>query len=79
MSQVAAQQPMAGTFAAHPAVDAAAVTEHRWVALYRVAGISALLTGVLIPLQIVAFVVWPPPRARWSSGSRYFRTVPSLA
>jgi hypothetical protein len=59
---IAAQQAASGTFTAQPAVSAAAVTEHRWVALYRVAGISALLTGMLIPLQIVAFVVWPPPR-----------------
>ena len=61
MSQVASQRPIAGTLTAQPAVDAAAVTEHRWGALYRIAGVSALLTGVLIPLQIVAFVVWPPP------------------
>ena len=62
MSHVtAAQRPISGPFVAQP-VAAAAVTELRWVSLYRVAGISALLTGLLIPLQIVAFVVWPPPQ-----------------
>jgi hypothetical protein len=33
----------------------------RWKGLYRVAGIGALLTGILIPLQIIAFIAWPPP------------------
>ena len=59
---ITAEQPMERTFAAQPAARAAAVNEHRWVALYRVAGVSALLTGVLIPLQILAFVAWPPPQ-----------------
>lgn len=65
---VAALQPISGSVAAQPAANAAAVIEHRWVALYRVAGVSALLTGLLIPLQIVAFVAWPPPHGevvRW--------------
>ena len=35
--------------------------ERRWKGLYLVAGIGALLTELLIPLQIVAFVAWPPP------------------
>ena len=65
---IAVQQPISGTLAAQPAANAAAVIEHRWVALYRVAGVSALLTGVLIPLQIAAFIAWPPPQGevvRW--------------
>ena len=33
----------------------------RWRGLYTVGGIGAVLTGILIPLQIVAFVAWPPP------------------
>lgn len=33
----------------------------RWAGLFRVAGIGAVLTGILIPLQVVAFIVWPPP------------------
>jgi fluoride ion exporter CrcB/FEX len=44
---IAAQEPISGRFAAHPAADVATFTEHRWVALYRVAGMSALLTGLL--------------------------------
>jgi hypothetical protein len=35
--------------------------DRRWSALYLVAGAGALVTAVLIPLQIVAFIVWPPP------------------
>ena len=37
------------------------VHDPRWKGLYRVAGLGALLTGLLIPLQIVAFIAWPPP------------------
>ena len=33
----------------------------RWHLLFQVAGIGALVTGLLIPLQIVAFIVWPLP------------------
>ena len=32
-----------------------------WRLLFRVAGIGALLTALLIPLQVVAFIVWPLP------------------
>jgi hypothetical protein len=32
-----------------------------WKPLYRVGGAAALITAVLIPLQIVVFVVWAPP------------------
>ena len=32
-----------------------------WKPLYRVGGAAALITAVLIPLQIVVFVAWSPP------------------
>ena len=32
-----------------------------WKPLYRAGGIAALITAVLIPLQIIVFIVWPPP------------------
>ena len=32
-----------------------------WRLLFRVAAIGALLTALLIPLQVVAFIVWPLP------------------
>jgi hypothetical protein len=32
-----------------------------WKPLYRVGGVAALITAVLIPVQIVVFVAWPPP------------------
>lgn len=36
-------------------------TAQSWKGLFQIAGIGAILTGVLIPLQIVAFIVWPLP------------------
>ena len=32
-----------------------------WKSLYRVGGAAALITLVLIPIQIVIFIAWPPP------------------
>jgi hypothetical protein len=32
-----------------------------WMTLFRVGGIAALTIVLLIPIQIVIFVVWPPP------------------
>jgi hypothetical protein len=32
-----------------------------WRSLYRVGGAAALITAVLIPIQVVVFIVWPPP------------------
>jgi hypothetical protein len=62
---------------AHPAIPAAeqrhfaprlnvtspvdASDASRWAVLFRIAGFGALLTAVLIPLQVVAFIVWPLP------------------
>jgi len=34
-----------------------------WSTLYRVGGISALAVLALVPIQMVVFVVWPPPTA----------------
>lgn len=38
-----------------PAVDG------RWSGLYRAGALAALVTAVVIPFQIAAFIVWPPP------------------
>ena len=46
---------------AERSVNTETTDDRRWSALYRVAGGAALLTALLIPLQIVAFIVWPPP------------------
>jgi hypothetical protein len=40
---------------------AQAKSDTDWRPLYRVAGFAALLTAVLIPLQIIVFIAWPPP------------------
>ncbi len=42
--------------------------QDRWTGLFRVAGLCAVATGILIPLQIVAFILWPLPEggvAEW--------------
>ncbi len=36
-------------------------TEFAWKALYRVAGVAALIMVVFIPIQSIVFVAWPPP------------------
>jgi len=43
-------------------------TDSRWNWLYKVAGITALITAVLIVVQIIVFVLWPPP----TTASDYF-------
>ena len=53
-------------------------TDGRWAALYRIAGIGALMTAVLIPLQIVAFVVWPPPTGGVTDWFELFRESPFI-
>jgi hypothetical protein len=32
-----------------------------WRPLYRAGGVAALITAVLVPIQIVVFIAWPPP------------------
>lgn len=36
-------------------------TDPRWRMLYRVAGVGALMSAVFIPIQVLVFMVWPPP------------------
>jgi hypothetical protein len=36
-------------------------TDSRWRALYRLAGAGALISAVFIPIQVLVFIVWPPP------------------
>ncbi len=35
----------------------------RWSRLYRIGGVAALVSVALIPVQIVVYLVWPPPAA----------------
>lgn len=51
----------------------------RWSGLYRAAGIGALATGILIPLQVVAFIVWPLPEGGASEWFALFRAEPIRA
>lgn len=32
-----------------------------WKSLYRVGGIAAMVMAVFIPIQIIVFILWPPP------------------
>jgi len=36
-------------------------TDPRWRRLYRLAGAGALISAVFIPIQVLVFIVWPPP------------------
>ncbi len=36
-------------------------TDSRWNWLYKVAGMAALITVVLIVVQMIVFILWPPP------------------
>jgi hypothetical protein len=54
------------------------VGERRWIALYRLAGVGAVLTGLLIPLQIVAFIVWPPPEGGVMEWFELFQDSPLI-
>jgi hypothetical protein len=55
--------------------DAPAV-DRRFITLYRVAGALALLTALLIPLQVIAFIVWPPPQGGAAEWFAVFRDNP---
>src|SRR5512133_1885162 len=35
--------------------------DRRWTTLYRVGAAAALISALFIPIQIVVFLVWPPP------------------
>jgi hypothetical protein len=35
--------------------------DHCWAGLYRAGGVAALITAVLIPIQLTFFIAWPPP------------------
>lgn len=39
----------------------AGTVDSPWKGLYRVGSVAALITAVLIPIQIVVFIAWPPP------------------
>lgn len=36
-------------------------TDPRWRLLYRLAGAGALISAVFIPIQVLVFIIWPPP------------------
>ena len=55
--------------------DAASI-DARYAALYRVAGAGALLTALLIPLQVVAFIAWPLPEGGAAAWFAVFRENP---
>ena len=50
----------------------------RWRLLFAVAGIGALLTALLIPLQIVAFIVWPLPDGGVTEWFELFQDSPFI-
>lgn len=48
----------------------------KYEGLYRAAGLGALLTALLIPLQVVAFIVWPLPEGGALDWFAVFREDP---
>ena len=44
-------------------------TDSRWHWLYKVAGMSAIVTAVLIVVQMIVYIIWPPP----SNAIDYFK------
>lgn len=52
--------------------------QERYAGLYRVAGFAALLTALLIPLQIVAFIVWPLPEGGVTEWFDLFNRAPLI-
>jgi len=52
------------------------VDDARWGGLFRAAAVGALLTGVLIPLQVVVFIVWPNPDGGATEWFTLFRENP---
>jgi hypothetical protein len=52
---VKVRQAGAAQVTSQPEADSA------WKPLHRLAGVAALVSGVFIPIQVVVFVVWPPP------------------
>jgi hypothetical protein len=36
-------------------------SSHPWRTLYRIAAVGAALTAILIPVQVVVYLIWPPP------------------
>ena len=50
-----------------------------WRLLFRVAGIGALLTAILIPLQVAAFIIWGLPEGGVLDWFQLFQDNPSVA
>ncbi|MGB8343848.1 MAG: hypothetical protein WCD86_03135 [Ktedonobacteraceae bacterium] len=51
-------QPVDHQYVDEPHIE---TTESAWKPLYRVAGVAALIMAAFILIQVVVFVVWPPP------------------
>jgi hypothetical protein len=54
------------------------VEPSRFRLLFRVAGLGALATAILIPLQIVAFIVWPLPQGGVVEWFKLFQESPFI-
>jgi hypothetical protein len=53
-------------------------TNSRWRTLYRLGGAAALISAVLIPIQVMVFIAWPPPTTV-SGWFRLFQSNPLAA
>jgi hypothetical protein len=53
-------------------------TNSRWRTLYRLGGAAGLISAVLIPIQVMVFIAWPPPTTV-SGWFRLFQSNPLVA
>jgi hypothetical protein len=51
---------MRGDFGTGPITEAGTANA-AWKPLYRAAGAAALISAVFIPIQVMVFILWPPP------------------
>ena len=69
----------APTFPVTQAEQEVASGQTGWRLLFRVAGIGALLTAILIPLQVAAFIIWGLPEGGVLEWFQLFQEDPVVA
>ncbi len=69
----------APTYRVTQAEQALASGQTDWRLLFRAAGIGAVLTAILIPLQVVAFIVWGLPQGGVLEWFQLFQDDPVVA
>ena len=58
MTASSSSQPSAAAFPQRAEPQA---VDSQWASLYKAGGVAAVMAAVLIPVQVLVFIVWPPP------------------